>query len=270
MRVRDREAGRRRELLAAIAAGTIAAALVLAGLGCAEEKLVCLGEPSHVAVIASTSKTDYDINVELAPEIARGVMRHVARSCGELLVGIQDGRPDSNLELVPKRFEPRAEDAYDPGSIRTDLFEEGDEFVERELLGPLREAKAVGGSPFFATVAKTRREADARGWPPVTVVLIGDGFVVERSPESRRMVRFGQEPVAKETLAEFTALLGDLSGSCVMVVGFGAGTELPGDRIRETEDLLAEAFEAAGATFVASRSRDIKPECPARAESRPQ
>jgi hypothetical protein len=262
MRVLDRGASRRR---AALAAGAIVlGAIALVAAGCEEEELVCLEQRAHVALIASTSKTDYDLSVELAPEVARGVMRHVARSCGELLVGIQDGRPDSNLELVPKRFKPRLEKAFGPESVREDLFEEGNEFVESELLRPLREAKPIGGSPFFATIAKTRREADARGWPPVTIVLIGDGFVVERAPESRRMVLFGQESVSDDTLAEFTSLLGDLNGSCVMVVGFGADTQLRGHRIRETERLLREAVEMAGATFVATRSRDVSPECPRR------
>jgi hypothetical protein len=264
MRVREHGGGRRRRRQWSMALGALAAAaLALTGLGCGDKELVCVGAPNHVAVIASISKTDYDISTELAPEVAGKSMRHVASSCGELMVAIQDGRPDSNLNLVRKRFEPRTEEAFDPGAIREDMFEEGDEFVKTELLTPLNQVQPIGGSPFFATVAKTRREADARGWPPVTIVLIGDGFVVERSPETSKMIRFGQEPISNQILAEFTGMLGDLNGSCVMVVGFGAGTGLQPEQIRETERLLAKTFEAAGATFLASRSPDIDPVCPA-------
>ena len=257
-------AGRRRWRWAAIATGTITAAgLALAILGCGDKTLVCVGKPSHVALIASTSETDYDLSAELAPTVARKVMRHVARSCGDLMVGIQDGRPDSNLDLVPEHFEPRSDEAFNPGAMRKDMFEEGEEFLDHKFLGPLGEAEPIGGSPFFATVAKTRHEASVRGWPPPTIVLIGDGFVVEPSPETNQMVRFGQEPIAKATLNEFTALLGDLNGTCVMVVGFGADSNLPPQEIRETERLLAKTFEAAGAEFLATRSPDIEPECQA-------
>lgn len=259
--------GRRRGRRAAIAAGTIAAAgLAFVSLGCGDKTLVCVGEPDHVALIASTSVTDYDVSAELAPAVGKKVMRHVARSCGDLMVGIQDGRPDSHLNLVPKHFKPRSDEAFDPGAIRDDMYEEGEEFLEGRFLGPLNEAEPIGGSPFFATVAKTRREAAVRGWPPPTIVLIGDGFVVERSPETNQMVRFGQEPISPETLTEFTTLLGDLDGTCVMVVGFGANSNLPPQQIRETERLLAETFEAAGANFLATRSPDIEPECQAAAE----
>lgn len=75
------------------------------------------------------------------------------------------------------------------------------------------------------------------------------------------MVRFGQETISKETMAEFTEVLGDLHGTCVLVVGFGADSHLPGWRIRETELLLKETFEGAGATFTASRSANIEPGC---------
>jgi hypothetical protein len=255
-------AERRRWGATAIATATITAAgLALVGLGCGEKTLVCVGQPAHVALIASTSKTDYELSTELAPTVGREVMQYAARSCGDLVVGIQDGRPDSNLNLVPEHFEPRSNEAFNPGKMREDMFEEGEEFLEREFLGPLTKSKPIGGSPFFASVAKTRHEATARGWPPPTIVLIGDGFVVERSPETNKMVRFGQEPIAKPTLTEFVNLLGDLKGTCVIIVGFGGNSTLPPQQIRETEHLLAEAFESAGAKFLATRSPDLEPEC---------
>jgi hypothetical protein len=255
---------RRRWRAAAIAMATVAAAgLALVGFGCGEKTLVCVGQPAHVALIASTSETDYELSAELAPTVGRKVMQYAARSCGDLVVGIQDGRPDSNLNLVDEHFEPRSKEAFNPGKMREDMFEEGEEFLQREFLGPLAKSKPIGGSPFFASVAKTRHEAAARGWPPPTIVLIGDGFVVEPSPETNKMVRFGQEPIADATLAEFTNLLGDLEGTCVIVVGFGGDSNLPPQQIRDAEHLLAHAFEAAGAKFLATRSPDLEPQCQA-------
>jgi hypothetical protein len=253
---------RHRRGATAIAAVTLATAgLALAGLGCGEKTLVCVDKPAHVALIASTSKTDYELSAELAPTVGRKVMQYTARSCGDLMVGIQDGRPDSNLNLVEEHFEPRSKEAFNPGKMREDMYEEGEEFLAREFLGPLDKSKPIGGSPFFASVAKTRHEAAVHGWPPPTIVLIGDGFVVERSPQTNKMVRFGQEPITKPTLTEFTNLLGDLKGTCVIVAGFGGDSNLPPQKIRETERLLAEAFESAGAKFLATRSSDLEPEC---------
>lgn len=251
----------RRGAAAIVAVALATASLALAGLGCGEKTLVCVGKPAHVALIASTSKTDYELSAELAPTVGRKVMQYTARSCGDLMVGIQDGRPDSNLNLVEENFEPRSKEAFNPGKMREDMYKEGEEFLEREFHGLLAKSKPIGGSPFFASVAKTRHEATVRGWPAPTIVLIGDGFVVERSPETNKMVRFGQEPIDQPTLTEFTNLLGDLKGTCVIVVGFGGNSNLPSQQIRETESLLAEAFEAAGAKFLATRSPDLEPEC---------
>lgn len=229
---------------------------------------MCDGDWKHVALIASTSVTDYEVSVEITPDVAAEVVDRVAKSCGELVVAIQDGRPDANLDLRAESLgldEGEQEERYSPDSRRKELAEVGKEFVDRELIAPLSASKPIGGSPFFATVAKTRQEFEARGWERAVVVLVGDGMVVERAPRTGKMIRFGQEPVSAQTITEFSSLLGRLDGWCVMVAGFGADSKLPARRIRETERLLASGFEGAGASFVATRSPSLPDGCGASA-----
>jgi hypothetical protein len=248
--------------LSAIAAIALLAALAVAGCG-QEEVAVCPPRSEHIVLVPSTSETDYDVSLEMTPEVSRQVVRRVAASCGRITVGIQDGRPGANLELQSKRLtsKEQGEKAYNPGAKTDELVEDGDEFVQASLIDPLGETEPTGGSPFLTTMVKVGEEIDAQGWDQGTVVLVGDGLVVERPPGDGKAISFGTEPVSAADLAPYVPLLKSLRGSCVVLIGAGATSKLSADSIRASHQLLGETLEKAGVDFVATRSPELPARC---------
>jgi hypothetical protein len=244
----------------ALGAGLLLAALAAIGCG-PTEKMVCSGAPEHIVLVPSTSETDYDVSLAMTPEVSGQVVRRVAESCGRLTVGIQDGRPAANLVLRSRTLVPDDRQAFNPDSVTDDLIEEGTEYVQANLIDPLKESGETGGSPFLSTLIKIGEEESAQGWPKSTIVLIGDGLVVQRGPEGGEMLEFGVDPVPPEAQAAFIRLLKSIRGSCVLLIGAGATSKLPEQRLRATQQLLAEIVERAGADFVATRSPMLPASC---------
>lgn len=245
----------------AIAAIALLSALAATGCDHQQQEAVCSGHPKHVVLVPSTSVTDYDVSVAMAPAVSRQVVRQVAESCGRVTVGIQDGRPEANLELRSRTLIPDARKAYNPGAKTDELVGEGNEFVSANLIGPLEETEPSGGSPFFSTMAKIGEELAAHEWGQGMIVLVGDGLVVERPPGGGKMIRFGVEPVPEKALAAFVPPLKSLKGSCVVLVGAGATSKLPDDRLRASQRLLGKTLEKAGVGFVSTRSPDLPAAC---------
>lgn len=251
--------------LTAMLAAALLTPLIAVGCGPRQEG-VCSGHAEHIVLVPSTSMTDYDVSVELTPAVARQVVRRVARSCGRLTFGIQDGRPDANLELHSLSLAPEQRKAYSPEAITRQLVEKGDAYAQKNLIEPLDASEATGGSPFFSTMAKIGDELRVHGWEQGTIVLVGDGLVVERPPGGGPMIRFGVEAVPEERVSGFVPLLRSLRGSCVVLVGAGATSKLPGDRIRAAQQILSKTVERAGIGFVATRSPELPPDCSLQAQ----
>ena len=249
--------------LAVATATLIAVATALVTSGCADEKVVCSGPREHYVLVPSISKTDHDVSVEITPQVAQEVVDRVAGSCGRLTVGIQDGRPEANLELQSTTLtpEPKDEKLFDPETEIDDLGREGRVWVQEHLITPLNETEARDGSPFLSALAKIGDELSVHRWPRGTIVLVGDGLVVERRPGGQGMVRFGQEPIPPEVEAEFVPLLRSLHGSCVMLVGAGATSKLPASRLRASQEAMSNILDDAEVDFVATRSPELPPGC---------
>jgi hypothetical protein len=240
----------------------IALLAVLGMTGCIqEEKYVCSAEPEHLVLVPSTSKTDYDVSAEMTPEVSKQVVRRAALSCGRVTVGIQDSRPQANLELSTKSLVPEDKKAYDADDATDDLIEAGEEFVQAELIAPLGETKATGGSPFLSALIKIGDEVEAHDWPQGTIVLVGDGLVVEPPPAGGPQIHFGTNDVTAEDLNSFVPLLESLQGSCVVLVGAGATSKAPGHLLRASQELFGETLERAGVGFVATRSAEVPARC---------
>lgn len=237
-------------------------ALAAGAIGCGPTQVaVCPKGDPHLVLAPSISVTDYDVSRELTPPVARELAARAARACGRVTVGILDGRPEANLELRSKRLRPERELAYNPDAVKRQLVDEAQGWVEDELLAPLEEAEPRGGSPFFQGMAKIGREVRNHGWPAATVVVVGDGLVVERSPSSGRMIRLGREDVPAQELEAFVPLLRSLEGSCVILVGAGGTSKIADRRIRESLRIMADTLDAAGVEFVASRSPEPSRRC---------
>jgi hypothetical protein len=236
--------------------------LLFAAVGCSQErKEVCAGSHKHIVLVPSTSETDYDVSVAMTPGVSAQAVRRVAESCGRITVGIQDGRPAANLVLHSKTLVPDEEEAYSPGAKTDELVKEGKEFIEANLTGPLDATEATGGSPFVSTMIKIGEEEDAQHWPKDMIVLVGDGLVVQRPLEGGEMLRFGLEPVPKQALDAFSTQLKSIEGSCVILIGAGATSKLSEQRLRASQQLLADTVEQAGASFVATRSPELPEGC---------
>jgi hypothetical protein len=237
-------------------------ALSLLAVGCGPSATaVCSGRPGDFVLIPSTSQTDDKTSVAMAPEVSRQVVRRAAESCGRLTVGIQDDHPEADLVLHSIILTPPDATAFNTEKKVEKLAEKGDEFVEAKLLAPLDQTPATDGSPFLSTLAKVGAEMTAHGWAPGTIVLLGDGLVVERPPGGGEMVHFGLEPVPGGVVEAFVPELKSLHGSCVILVGAGAGSSMSDDRLRASQEEFAETLKAAGVEFVASRSPNLPDGC---------
>jgi len=120
--------------LVAVAALT-ALGLLVAGCG-PSATAVCSGHPGDFVLIPSTSQTDDQTSVAMAPEVSRQVVRRAAESCGRVTVGIQDDHPEADLVLHSTTLTPPDATAFNTEKKVEKLAEEGDEFVEVELLEP--------------------------------------------------------------------------------------------------------------------------------------
>jgi hypothetical protein len=237
-------------------------ALLTAGCGPTRHS-VCLDTPEHVVVLPSTSMSEYETSRELTPTVVEQAARRVAVSCGRLTVGIMTNKPERDLVLSSTVAIPRERRAYNPEPIRRRSLEKLRRFAHRRLLAPLERVEPTRGSPFLATYAKIGRELRAHGWPRATVISIGDGLVVERSPTTGTPVRFDRGMTPDGALDEFVPMLETLRGSCVMLIGQG-GTDGSGpspERTRAAEQLLETTLEGVGVGFVSTRSRELPPSC---------
>jgi hypothetical protein len=236
--------------------------LALVATGCGPEPTaICSGHPGDFVLIPSTSETDDETSVAITPQVSKEVVRRAAKSCGRVTVGIQDGRPEANLVLHTTTLIPPDKTAFNTDRKTEELTQEGVEFVKTELIEPLDRTPATGGSPFLSTLVKVGEEMTNHGWAPGTIVLVGDGLVVERPPSGGQMIRFGAETVPAGVVETFVPLLKPLHGSCVMLIGAGAGSKMSDDRLRTSQELFAQTLRAAGVGFVASRSPDLPEEC---------
>jgi hypothetical protein len=257
---RPHQEARKGAAVVVIAALFVTTAIVVGGCG-PSPTAVCSGTPANLILVPSTSKTDDETSIAMTPKVSKEVVRRAAESCGTIRVGIQNGRPEADLVLQSTTLVPEDKTAFNTEAKTKALIEKGDEFVQAELLRPLEHLPATGGSPFLSTLVKVGEEMTGHGWKHATIVLVGDGLVVERPPDGGKMIRFGVEPVAKETVEAFVPLLRPLRGSCVILAGAGAGSKLTDGRLRESQKVFGRILEAAGVEFVSTRSPDLPRSC---------
>jgi hypothetical protein len=263
---------RTRSALAAVAtknlrastAVAVASLLAMSGLlsGCSPTKEeVCPKVAEHVMLVPSTSVSDLDTSRSLSPDVAKQAVARSADTCGRLTVGLQNNKTEADLELQHIDLVPKRKQAFNRTPVIRKLVKQGETFASDKLLDPLGKVSATGGSPFLGALAKTAAELDAHGGAPATVILLGDGIDVEPTPSGGGVIDFRRAVVPRERLDEFVPLLKGLEGSCVMLVGAGAASNLPGERIRAAQRMLGQTLEKAGVGFVATRSRDLPTTC---------
>lgn len=237
----------------------LALTLLIASCGPAKEA-VCEGDQERLLLVPSTSESDLAIDRELAPTVAEQVVSRAANSCGSVTVGTQNNRATADMALQTVQLTPDKDEAFNRNPEVAKLEREGNDFVDQKLLQPLAEMSATKGSPFFASLTKIGDEMDVHGLAPATVVLVGDGIAVEKSP-SGKTIDFSDPESAAGALREFVPLLRNLKGSCVILVGAGAGSGLSDQDLRTAQDLMGRTLGSAGAGFVATRSPDIPDSC---------
>jgi hypothetical protein len=234
---------------------------VLVILGCGDEEPVCLGEPEHVVFLPSTSYSDLKVSQELAPEVGRQLVARAAASCGRLSVAILNNQPESDLELQSVKLVPERTTAFNRKPIIKELVTAGERFLQDKLLDPLAETPVTHGSPFHGGLVKIGAELEAHEGGPATVVVLGDGIAVERSPETSGVINFSNRVVPEERLDEFVPRLTSLKGSCVMFIAAGAESNLPDERLRDARAMMENTLSKAGVEFVATRSRQVPRSC---------
>lgn len=239
--------------------GLALAACLLAACG-PKQAAVCPDKPQHYVLIPSTSSSDLETSRALAHDVAGQVVARGADSCGRITVGLQTPRVESDLELRSKSLTPARSTAFNRKPVIRPLIKRGTKFVDSALLQPLAKIAPSSGSPFLGALAKVSAELRAHGTGPATVILLGDGIDIERSPSGAR-VDFRRSSVSHEPLDEFVPLLSGLKGSCVLLVGEGAASRLPGQTLRNARRLLGDTLRKAGVGFAATRSRDLPPGC---------
>lgn len=242
-----------------------AAAILIVGASLAacgpSKEAVCQGAPEHIVMVPATSISDLKTSQQLAASVAHQAVVRAANSCGQLSVGLQSNQPEADLELRSIEFEPAHERAYNRKPAQREMIRQGDEFTSTALLEPLKHIKATAGSPFFGALAKIGAEVKAHSGGRVTVLLLGDGIAVEPAPPGNDMVDFRRASVPVERLDRFVPLLKPLAESCVMLIGAGARSDLPAQRIRAAQQMLSTTLQKAKAGFVATRSRELPANC---------
>jgi hypothetical protein len=245
-----------------VAVGVLLAITAAAAVGCSQKKVaVCQGKSENLVLVPSTSISDLETDRLLAPRVTEQIVERAAESCGSITVGLQNNRPTADLELVTLELSPARDEAFNRNPDVRDMVEDGTAFVEKHLLEPLSKVQATDGSPFLGTLVRIRDELDVHGLIPATIVLLGDGISVEEAPNGEGYINFTHETVDADLVRAFEPLLRPLTGSCVMLLGAGADSELPDSRLREARAILGKTIENAGGKFVATRSPDLPASC---------
>lgn len=234
------------------------AAVLLTGCGAVEKKQVCSGQPEHVVVVAATSISDLELSQRFTPAVSKQAVERAATSCGSLSVGLLGGKhAEADLALETHQFTPSKTEVYGSTTpILEPLKQDGGDFVERELLKPLRQAEALEGSPFLNGLARIAAELKTRHVTKAAIVIVGDGVVVERGQDGR-LISFGDDTPDHKAVNAFAPLYGPLKNGCVILAGSGAEAKLSDEQLRTARRLLGGVLEEAGAQFVATRGDDI-------------
>jgi hypothetical protein len=227
---------------------------------CKKETHICPAESPNYVLIASTSSSDLTASQELATKVSAQVIERAVRSCGRIIVGLQDNKPEANLVLQSRKLTPESDKTIDPTPIFRDLREEAQNFVDRNFLRPLKSKSPTNGSPFLGTWVELGKELQAHGWRPATIVEIGDGIEIERLP-SGQLVDFRQASVPPSLLKQFLGGLGLLKGSCVMLIGAGSDDAQRRAQIARSQPMLQRTLGKARVGFVGTRSPDVPPRC---------
>lgn len=220
---------------------------------------ICSGTPERLVLVPSTSISDLKYDRHLTPGVAEQVVERAAESCGSVTVGIQNNRTAADLELVTMELEPAKQQAYNSNPSIRMMVEQGEQFVDENLLRPLGQVPGTPASPFFAGLAKIGEEIEVHKLAPATIVIVGDGIAFESLPSGKGRVDFTDREMDPELLREFDPMLKPLRGSTVILVGAGADSRLPDEVIRRSQAMLRDTIERAGARFVATRSSDLPP-----------
>lgn len=234
--------------------------ILAAGCGGGGEA-VCRGDSTPYIEIAGASLSDLAADQQLAPEASDEVARRAAESCSSISSAIATNAPAADLALQTTDSVPELREANDRTPVIDQLADDLRGELEEDLVEPLAVAQPTPGSPMLTTLQVIGREAKAHGWGKVTVVWVGDGLVVERSPVTDTPVAFGHGPVDQAVLDEWVDGLEDLRGACVILVGAGADSELDDGVITEAQDMVGKTLAKAGVGFVATRSADLPPGC---------
>lgn len=251
---------------AAVVAAVIAVGAVALS-GCDSTEPVCHGTAQTDVLLVSTGQSDLAVDRAMTPQVAREAVARAANSCGRLLVGLADGRPEADLTLQAMRFVPRERAAYNRTPEVTHMIANGTTFVQKHLLQPLKAATPSPGGAFLGALVAAGNELHVDGIRKANIIFVGNAIEDEPAPRGSETVDFSisgsSEASTRLTAgaASFEPLLRDLAGSCVMFIGAGANTSLTGGQILNDQSLLQETLAVAHVGFAATRSPDIPPTC---------
>jgi hypothetical protein len=242
-----------------LAGAALAAALAAAVFFAPKNERVCRGASQQITILAFSSVSDIELSKREAPQIAAQAAQRAAESCGSLTVGIVTNRPEAQLVLHSIKLQPERFAAPNRKPYIRPMLVNAERFLHKNLLVPLGTTSATPGSPFYGSLVKLGEEDQAEQRRPGMVVLIGDLISVERTP-SGAPVDFradsGQGPVE-----QFIPLLAPLRGSCIVALGTGRESHLPGRRIRYAEAKMKAVLARAGSSFASTTSAELPPGC---------
>lgn len=247
-------------LLAGIPLFAVAAALIAFAGGGGDEP-VCKGTPQRIVVVPFTTVSDVAVSKQLAPAVASQAVQRAAESCGLLATGIADARVQSDLALRTVDMTPTTTSAPNRKPHIRKLVKTGSAFIQNKLLVDLDGSSGTPGSPFLGALSKLAEELDARDWSGgTTIVLIGDGIAVEEAP-SGASIDFRRRKIDRRAVSEYAELFEPLAGSCVMLIGTGAESNLDPETLRRANQYLGRVLKSVDAGFVAVRSSDLPTDC---------
>lgn len=241
---------------------TLLAGVVLMGCSAFRTAAICPARPSSIVLAALTSPSDIDISKQVGPTVSQEVAQRAASVCATLSTAVADAHPEGDLVLASTELKPTVKDAPNPTPWIAELQQKAEAWLHRRFLQPLGSSVAEPGSPVLTTIIAVGMQLRTADRHRSTIVLITDGFAVEKAPDGG-FIDFERpnDPALKEHLQSFVPGLRALKGGCVMIVGAGAHTRLGLRHVDEVRDDIKNVLHAAGIKFVWTRSPQLPARC---------
>jgi len=247
-----------KQLTAAGITLAVAAIIAAVAFGGRLEKPICPKVRPEYALTGETSESDQALTAQAAPLVASRLAERSADTCAAITTAIATNRPEADLATERLALEPRARKASDRRPYVHDMTKNANAFLTRTFVEKAKATEPTRYSPFLNTLVQLAGQYKAARLRPTVIFYVGDGIAIESGPRGAIDFRMSVPPAdERQRLSAFKNGLEPLRGATVVILGFGANSDLGPERIHHAEAALRTALGAAGVKLVVTRSVTI-------------